>query len=407
MTRRELLRLALAMPAGTWLARYQALAAPQANKVKITAIKAMALTIGANNTLIKIETDAGLIGYGEAGSSGPMALARVETMQDMLIGQDPLAIARHFHNMTSLMHTYMAHIPTISGIDIALWDLAGKILNRPVVSLLGGPFRDAITMYSHGIDLDMLDTGSCRAWAQRIRQAKEGFTAFKISIDPVLRIAPAKYTPTLSPAQVRTVARGYTNVREAVGDEIDIAVHCHNEFDTPSSIAIAKGVEPMSPLFLEDPLNVPFSEGWVALKRSTRVPILTGEKLEMVAGFRPFIEHQAADIINPDMAFAGGITGTRKIADFAALARTPVALHNVGTLVLTMASAHFGAAIQNFYRSESALGRPTPVVEPMAATNPPEVRNGLLKVPMLPGLGCDLNTDYLREKLRPGEPWWG
>src|SRR5256885_12270814 len=115
--------------------------------------------------------------------------------------------------------------------------------------------------------------------------------------------------------------------------------------------------------------SVPFSEAWMALKRSTRVPILTGEKLEMVRGFRPFLDNQAADIVHPDLAFAGGITGTRKIADFAALTRTPVALHNVGSLVLTFANAHFGASIHNFYRSESALGRPNRYVENMAASH--------------------------------------
>jgi galactonate dehydratase len=192
-----------------------------------------------------------------------------------------------------------------------------------------------------------------------------------------------------------------------VGDEIDIAVHCHNEFDTPSAIAVAKAVEPMNPLFLEDALNVPFSEGWMALKRSTRIPILTGEKLEMVRGFKPFLDAQAADIVHPDLAFAGGITGTKKIADYAALTRTPVALHNVGSLVLCYANAHFGASIQNFYRSESALGRPTRHVENMAAGNPPEVRKGLLKVPAAPGLGLDLNFDYLKKNLAEGEEYWG
>jgi galactonate dehydratase len=195
-------------------------------------------------------------------------------------------------------------------------------------------------------------------------------------------------------------------VREAVGDEIDIAVHCHNELDTPSAIGVAKAVEPVNPLFYEDALNVPFSEGWMALKRSTRVPILTGEKLELVRGFRPFLDAQAADIVHPDLAFAGGITGTKKIADYAALTRTPVALHNVGSLVLCYANAHFGASIQNFYRSESALGRPNRYVESMAASNPPEVRNGQLKVPEGPGLGLDLNEDVLRGNLAPGEEYW-
>src|SRR6266851_1507942 len=338
-TRRSLLRLAIALPAGAFLQRYKALAAPHQGKVKITAIKAMALKNIAGNCLIRIDTDAGVTGYGEAGASGPMARGRIQTMKPLLAGKDPLLIEVHFHQMTTLMHTYLAHIPTISGIDMALWDLAGKILDRPVCALLGGPFRDAIPMYSHGIGVDMLDPASCRDWAQRIQQMPEGFTAFKNGIDPVLGVPSARFAATLDSAQLRKVRRAYSNAREAVGEEIDIAVHCHNELDTPSAIAVARAVEPMNPLFLEDPLNVPFSEAWMALKRSTRVPILTGEKLEMVRGFRPFLDSQAADIVHPDLAFAGGITGTRKIADFAALTRTPVALHNVGSLVLTFANA--------------------------------------------------------------------
>lgn len=406
LTRRSLLRLAAALPAGSSFLPLRAFAAPFAGQTKITGIHAMAIKNIAGNCLIRIDTDAGLSGYGEAGSTGPMARARIETMRPLLVGKDPLAIEVHFHQMTTLMHTYMAHIPTISGIDMALWDLAGKITGQPVTRLLGGPFRDAIPMYSHGIGVNMLDKASCRDWAQRIKAMPEGFTAFKNGIDPVLGVPPARYAQTLDSAQLRKVARAYGNAREAVGEEIDIAVHCHNELDTPSAIAVAKAVEPMNPLFLEDPLNVPFSEAWPALKRSTRIPILTGEKLELVRGFRPFLDAQAVDIVHPDLAFAGGFTGTKKIADFAALTRTPVALHNVGSLVLCHANAHFGSAIQNFYRSESALGRPNHYVESMAAANPPLVREGRLKVPEGPGLGLSLNPDVLRANLADGEPWW-
>src|SRR5438132_13116409 len=127
-TRRRLLRLALALPAGAFLQRYRALAAPHQGKVKITAIKAMALKNIAGNCPMRVDTDAGLTGYGEAGSSGPMARARVQLMQPLLVGKDPLLIEVHFHQMTTLMHTYLAHIPTISGIDMALWDLGGKTL---------------------------------------------------------------------------------------------------------------------------------------------------------------------------------------------------------------------------------------------------------------------------------------
>src|SRR5579859_6820060 len=109
MTRRDLLRLAVALPAGSFLQRYNALAAPHQGKVKITAVKAMALKNIAGNCLIRIDTDAGLTGYGEAGATGPMARARLETMRPMLLGKDPLTIEVHFQNLTSLMHTYMAH----------------------------------------------------------------------------------------------------------------------------------------------------------------------------------------------------------------------------------------------------------------------------------------------------------
>ena len=406
-SRRDLLRLAVALPSAGLFYRYRALAAPNLNRVKITAIRAMAIKNTAGNCLIRIDTNSGLSGYGEAGATGPMARARIETMKGLLIGKDPLAIEVHFQNLTSLMHTYMAHIPTISGIDIALWDLAGKILAAPVHTLLGGPFRESIPMYSHGLGLNMLDKASCRDWAQRIKQMPEGFTAFKNGIDSVLGVPSARFAPTLTTQQLRNVAHAYSNCREAVGDDIDIAVHCHNELDTPSAIAVAKAVEPMNPLFIEDALNPPFSEAWMALRRSTRVPLLTGEKLELVRGFKPFVDSQAVDIIHPDLSFAGGLTGTKKIADYAALFRTPVALHNVGSLVLTYANAHFGSSIQNFYRSESQLGRPDHYIEKMAAGSPPEVRKGLLKVPTVPGLGLEIDPGFLKANLVEGEPWWG
>ena len=406
MTRRDWLRRAIALPAGAWMARYRAIAQPHRGKVKIAAIKAMQIQNIAGNTLMKIETDAGLVGYGEAGVSGPMARARIEHMKGLLIGQDPLSIERHFQNMISLMHPYMAHIPSVSGIDIALWDLAGKITGQPINYLLGGPFRDTIRLYSHGGAGDLQDAGKCREWAASVKEAPEKFTAFKHNIDPVIGVRSGRYAGTLDSEQLRRVRRGFQNLREAGGEAIDVAVHCHNELDVTSAIQAAKAVEPMDPLFYEDPLQVPYGEGWSAVKRSTRVPLLVGEKLELVRGFKPFLDHQAADIIHPDLAFAGGFTGTKKIADYAMLFRTPVALHNVGSLVLCCASAHFGSAILNFYRSESALGRPTRHVEQMSAVQPPQVKDGHLRVPDRPGLGFEPNEDYLRSQMVPGEPFW-
>lgn len=406
-SRRKILKLAATLPASACLKPFRVLAQTQRGRVKITDIRAMALNNIAGNSLIRIDTDTGLTGYGEAGATGPIARARIETIKPLLLGKDPLEIEVHFQQMSSMMYNYMANIPTVSGIDIALWDLAGKILNRSVSELLGGGFRDEIPMYSHGIGVDLLDKVSCRAWAQRIRAMPEGFTVFKCNAHELLRLPSGVFADTLTTGQLRDMRIGFENAREAVGDNIDIAVHCHGEFDTPSAIGIAKAVAPMNPLWIEDPMNPVFSEGWVALRRSTSLTLLTGEKLELTRGFRPFLDTQVVDIVHPDLAFAGGITGTRKIADFASLSRTPVALHNVGSLVLTYANAHFAASIQNFYKSESALGREGHHLETMAAKNPPVVRNGLLKVPSGPGLGMELNEDFLKKNIMAGEPYWG
>ena len=142
MTRRTLLKILAAAPAAPLFPAFGALAAPSAGKLKITAIKALGMqpATAAGNCLIRVETDGGLYGIGEAGSTGPMARARIQTMERLLIGKDPLSIEKHFFEMTSLMHTYIAHIPTISGIDMALWDLAGKVLDR----ILAAGVRNAL-----------------------------------------------------------------------------------------------------------------------------------------------------------------------------------------------------------------------------------------------------------------------
>ena len=129
--------------------------------------------------------------------------------------------------------------PTGSGKTFLVETLFGKILNLPVSTLLGGRFRESIPMYSHGIGLDMLDKASCRAWAERIRQLPEGFTVYKNNIHEILHVPSGVYANTLTTAQLRDVRIGYENVREAVGDDIDIAVHCHGELDTPSAISVA------------------------------------------------------------------------------------------------------------------------------------------------------------------------
>jgi L-alanine-DL-glutamate epimerase-like enolase superfamily enzyme len=434
-SRRSFLGILTGIPAGVWLRNYSGFSASGRNQVRITAIKAMQLDFQFDGCLIKIETDAGISGYGEAGVNGRIArehiahldwaLQRARGGNERLIGADPLSIERHFYRMTQMQYPMPAPMGTISGIDIALWDLAGKILDQPVYKLLGGPFRDGCPMYSHGSALEnMLDPDSCKRWAELIRKQPEGFTSFKIGTGfPVKEITAGDksktyntggsevvgpFYPTVTQNELKILRQGFINILDAVGSSVEIGLHCHGEFDAPSAIAMARTVEDLGLVYFEDPLNVQFSEAWVALKRGTRLPLMAGEKLETLLQFRPFLDSHAIDFAHPDISYTGGFTGCMKIADYAALTRTPVALHNVGTLVRTYASGHLSMAIQNFYRSESSLGEKSgQVLDKMLTDGPAVIRNSTLAIPDKPGLGISLDESFLKSHLAKDEPWWG
>ncbi len=160
-------------------------------------------------------------------------------------------------------------------------------------------------------------------------------------------------------------------------------------------------------MFIEDPLTVRYSEAWLQLRRSTRVPLFAGEKVELVAGFRPYLDNGVLDMIHPDVAYSGGITGCRRIADYAALTRTPMGLHTGPcSLIRFYASMHLGAATQNFFKVENALGAFRGHKEKMAQGPEPVVRNSVFPVSDGPGLGLDLNEDWLRAHIASGDSWW-
>jgi L-alanine-DL-glutamate epimerase-like enolase superfamily enzyme len=426
LSRRTLLKGAFGLPTAAWLLNYRAAADAHTGQVKITKIKTMGLNNVGDGCLIRVETDAGIVGYGEAGLPSAAARARIEMLAPQLIGQDPLAIERHFYMMASTQYSFMANIPTVSGVDIALWDIAGKITGYPIYRLLGGPIRKNIPVYSHGGPADMLDKAQCKAWADQVKSAPEGFTAFKFGFGaPGGGAAGGRggagggrgggggratgpFTPTLDGAEFRKAAKGYANLREALGDDIDIAMHCTGQFDTRSAIGLCKAIEPIDPMWIEDPLTVRYNEAWLELKRSTRVPLLAGEKVELVEGFRPYLDNQVLDMIHPDVAYSGGITGCRKIADYAALTRTPMGMHSGPcSLIRFYASMHLGAATQSFFKVENALGAFRGNKEKMAQGPEPAVRKSVFPVPEGPGLGLELNEDWLRAHVASGDTWWG
>jgi galactonate dehydratase len=408
MTRRDLFRAALAMPAASSLAHYEALAAPARQQVKITAVKALQLR--QRSTLIRVDTDAGLSGYGECAGGGAFARTAIAGLEGPrlphlgLIGKDPLAIQVHFHNMFYAYAQRARVTKVLSGIDMALWDLAGKILNQPVSKLLGGNFRDDVLLYSHCSGGDFLSKEAWRDRARQLTSDRRGFKAFKVDIHHALGLNMQEFSPSIGPRDAAKVHRAYTLAREAFGDEIDIIVHCHAELDTVSAIRVAEAVEHIKPLYLEDPLAPNFSESWMALRRSTRMPIMTGENIELVDQALPFLQNQAVDILQADIVNSGGITGTKMIADAAAMYRTPIALHNVSGLLLDMASQQLAAAVFNCPRIECVRNADE---IPWAKPNPLVIKDGRMKISTAPGLGVELDQDYLKANLAEGEPWWG
>ena len=380
---------------------------PVRKLVKITAIKALQPRQGA--TLIRVDTDAGISGFGPCNESGPLARSVINQLQNGrlphlgLIGKDPLAIQVHFHNMFYAYPQRGRQVRVLSGIDIALWDLAGKLLGQPVCKLLGGTFRDEIDLYSHCPQGDFLDKVAWRDRAQQLRDDPHGYKAYKIDIHSALGVNMQEYIPSIGPAEARKVHQAYTLAREALGSDIDIIVHCHNELDLSSAVKVAEAVEDIKPLYLEDPIAPGYSESWVELRRATRLPIMTGENIELAESALPFILNQAVDCLQPDLINSGGITGTRVIAEIAALYRVPICLHNVSGYALTMASQQFSAAVFNCPKMECTRNADT---APESAGNLPIITNGRMKVSMLPGIGVELDQDYLKATRAEGEPWW-
>jgi galactonate dehydratase len=408
ITRRKLFQAAAGMPLTGALGRFEALAAPAQGQVKITAIKAM--QVKDPGTLIKIETDSGVTGYGPCGGNGAFARNVIAQLEGGrlphlgLIGKDPLAIQVHFHNMFYAYPQRGRQVRVLSGIDIALWDLAGKILGQPVSKLLGGNFRDEILLYSHCGSKDFFSKEAWRDQAQQLKADPRGFQAFKIDIHHPLGARMQEYIPSIGPVEARKIHTAYTLAREALGPEIDIIVHCHAELDLPSAIRVAEAVEHIKPLFFEDPISPAWSDSWLALRRTTRMPLMTGENIELPEGALPFLQHQAVDCLQPDLINSGGITGTKMIADLAALYRIPVCLHNVSGLALNMASQQWSAAVFNCPRMECTRNADRTKA---AASNAPVIKNGRMKVSTLPGLGLDLDQEFLKSTRLDGEPWWG
>ena len=362
-------------------------------------------------TLIKVESDAGLYGIGEAyGSPGVGVKEQVLELKPDLVGKDPLEIDAIYVGLgrrtDGSAHSLMR---AVSGIEMALWDLAGKILGVPAATLLGGRFRERVRMYDHAAPRNMLDRASCREWAARVKADPAGFMTHKFSPPR----SDMKSDPMRDPAnrllttrELDMIRRGYENCREAIGFDHDIMVHCHWEYDLRTSIQLAEAVEPIKPFWLEDPLPPDYSDSWKRLVAATSVPICMGENLARRHGFKDFIINQACDILHPDLRNTGGFLETKRIADMADVFGLPMANHNTGSLICTMATVQWAASIRDYIACETVLGKGD-WMDDVILHDGPVIQNGHIRVPDRPGIGIELNPDVVKAHLAPGEVYWG
>lgn len=404
LSRRQLLSSFAALP-------FANIAAAQAGKHSITNVQTMMMQGGRTYTLVKITANNGVFGIGEAyGSPGVGVREQIDSLKPWLTGKDPLQIDTIYtklgvggNNLSGARTDGSAHnlMRAASGIEMALWDLAGKLLNTPSSNLLGGRFRERVRVYDHSAPSNMMDKASCKAWAEKVKANPAGFTAHKFGF-PHEKLT----NRTLSSRELIAIRRGFENCREAIGFDHDILVHCHWEYDVRTAIQIAEAVESIKPLWLEDPLLVDYTSSWQRLTASSKVPICMGENLARREGFLPFVVNQGCDILNPDLRNSGGFLETKRIADFAAPFGMPIATHNTASQVHTYGNINWASTIHDYIATETVTGKGD-WMDKVLLLDEPYIQGGHIRVTSKPGMGITLNPDVVRAHLAAGETWWG
>jgi len=354
--------------------------------------------------MVRIYTDEGITGTGES-YWGIGVREVIELLKPRLIGRDPTNVERLYQDLyrglAACGGLAGVAVTAISGIEIALWDIAGKALNAPVYKLLGGKYRDRIRLYADcGVPGPRPEDFAAKA--QEIRD--RGFTAVKFDLD---RTSPREwqmdpYNRCLSPREVRHLLSLAEGAREGVGDDLDLLIDLHWAYTPNAALQLAKGMEELGLLWLEDPIPPENVDALARLTDATSTPICTGENLYTRHGFRELIEKQAANILAPDIPKVGGLFESRKIADMADTYYLVLGPHNVSSPLGTMAAAHVCAAIPNFLVLEYHF-EDLPWWDDLIVGDGPVIRDGFIDLPEKPGLGVELNEDAVRAHLRAGE----
>jgi galactonate dehydratase len=346
---------------------------------------------GREYVFVKVQTDEGIHGWGEATLEMKQSTvaAAVHDLQGFVLGEDPTRVDFLWQRMyrQGFWRGGVAILSGISAIEQALWDITGKAYGLPVYKLLGGAVRDYIPCYTHCGD------------PQRARQFMEdGWRAFKFGLGT------GRASPFVDREAVRATVRQAEALRQAVGDDVELMCDAHGRLRPPVAIRLGKALEPANLLFYEEPVP---PDNVLALKTvraaGLSTDLATGERAFTRWGYRELIENQLVDVIQPDICHDGGIKETLKIAAMAETYNIVVAPHNPNGPVATAASVHAAACMPNFLILEYATSATRDVCQ---AGDVFKAVNGRIELPTKPGLGIELDEDYLAHHPYQGIKLW-
>ena len=376
-------------------------------RLKITDVRTAQVMVHGHQVHVRVYTDQGIYGQGEATDAAVGAVPLIRAFKEFLLGQDPLNVDYLFEKLRTngIFAGAQAgqYVTALSGVEIALWDLAGKALGLPIYQLLGGRMRDRIRMYC--------DLGTRRAGEPpspgMIQQVKDlRFTAVKTDIDDLENsLRWDKVNGTASNAEVDAMVRKIAGLREAFGPTVALGADLHGRYDATTGKRVAAELESFKLLFLEEPVPPENIDAMRDIRESTKTPIACGENLFLRHGFREILEKRAADILEPDLQKCGGLLEGRKIADMAHTYYVPLAPHCVVSPIGTMATCHVCSAIPNFLVLEWHWLQHLQLWKQFVKEGQ-IVERGFVTIADRPGIGLDMNEEAARTAQVPGTPWF-
>jgi L-alanine-DL-glutamate epimerase-like enolase superfamily enzyme len=402
--------------------------------MRITDLQATTVQLdGWRYPLVRVDTDEGIHGLGEARDGADPRLLR--ELKPRIVGEDPTNVERLFQKIRVRggRGATGRQGGGVSGVEMALWDIAGKAVGQPVHKLIGGRRRDAIRVY---IDSGggVLPDGTPpprypkvgweqaytpAAFAEKARRRKDlGFTIVKFDLGYhgfFLNVPGYALGQHTSEAGLKAQITCVEAVKDELGDAIALCLDVGSEdylastrhLALHSAIQLCKALEPYNLLWIEDALSNAHLDGWARLTAATTVPTLTGEDLYLRHGFLPFLQRHAVDIVHPDIATAGGISEGKKIGDLAELYGVAVALHCAGSPVSFMANVHCAAAQPDNFIALEYHAADLPAWRTLVTGLPtPMIRRGFIEVPDRPGLGVELDETTVRKHLVEGETYF-